>query len=341
MVGELGNGTTATWGGLSHPAALSSGVTMISGSQSAEHYDHTCAVVSGAALCWGGNNFGEIGDGTMIGRPSPTQVLGLTSGVLEIGVGWAHTCALLSTGAVQCWGANASGELGDGTTNPSPTPVPVSGLTTGVTAIAVGGNFSCALLGAEGAVRCWGDNTVGSLGDGTTTMRLVPTPVSGLTSGVTNVSAGNGHACATVGETTKCWGYNISGQTGPTSNLPSCYATNPCNTVPVMMPQLTSGVASSIAANDAACAILTTGGVACWGRNLYGKLGDGTTIDSPDPVQVADFTSGVTSIGIGYRSGCAVRDESIYCWGDGFYGNVLGGSISGSTLTPVLVQPWQ
>src|SRR5205823_1314656 len=147
--------------------------------------NHTCLLTSaGAVECWGWNQYGQLGDGTTTNRLTPVAVAGLASGVVAIAAARAQSCALSSAGGVECWGSNARGQLGDGTTPGRHAPVAVAGLASGVSAIAADRNHSCALSSA-GGVKCWGLNGYGELGDGTTTRRLTPVAVSGLASGVT------------------------------------------------------------------------------------------------------------------------------------------------------------
>ena len=117
----------------------------------------------GGVLCWDSfNNYGELGDGTTTPRFTPDYVSGLNSGVIAVGSGPFHTCALTNTGGLKCWGWNFYGQIGssanNGTDNPNPTPVDVTGLTSGVAAMAMGDNHTCALTVA-GGVKCWGDNS--------------------------------------------------------------------------------------------------------------------------------------------------------------------------------------
>jgi alpha-tubulin suppressor-like RCC1 family protein len=208
--GELGNGTTTNSATPVQVTGLTSGVQTISSG-----WSHSCAVTSvGAVQCWGDNDRFGLGDGTTTNSATPVQVVGLSSGVQAISTGWSHLCAVTSVGAVKCWGWNAIGQLGDGTTTDSATPVQVVGLTSGVQAISTGWSHSCALL-ADGSVKCWGGNSNGELGDGTTTNSATPVQVTGLTSGVQAISSGELHTCAAVADgAVKCWGYNGTGQLG-------------------------------------------------------------------------------------------------------------------------------
>ena len=261
--GQLGDGT----GRSSVPVAvsgLSGGVAAIGAGGA-----HACALTTaGAVRCWGGNEHGQLGDGTKSDRTTPVSVSGLSSGAIAIAVGGAHTCALTRSGAVKCWGDNAYGQLGDGSTTVRTQPVPVSGLTSGVTAITAGGQHTCALM-RGGAVRCWGGNRWGQLGDGTTRARTRPTALAELARGVVSIAAGRSHSCAvTRAGRTKCWGNNGSGQLGD--------ATRAERRLPTAASRLGRGVAAIAAGGGHTCALMGGGHVYCTGQNGEGQLGDGT-----------------------------------------------------------------
>jgi alpha-tubulin suppressor-like RCC1 family protein len=212
---------------------------------------------------------------------------------VSAGGGGDFSCALLQSGGVDCWGDNAFGQLGDGTTTGpdycagfacSSTPVAVSGLTN-ATAVSTGYSHSCALL-QSGGVDCWGINSSGELGDGTTTgpdcagsCSSTPVAVSGLTN-ATAVAVGNSHSCALLqGGGVDCWGDNQVGELGDgTSTGPENCGLDAagCSTTPVAVSGLTNATAISAASGNS-CALLQGGGVYCWGDNQIGQLGDGTS----------------------------------------------------------------
>jgi len=190
-------------------------------------HNHSCAVSRRhqgedfRAECWGANGVGQLGDGTTMGANFPQRVRRLVS-AFQIAAGSHHTCALTrSGGGVKCWGHNGFGQLGDGTNTPRLTPVWVKGLRSGVLAIAAGNGHSCALMDG-GAVKCWGDNSFGKLGDGTTSSRNVPGFVYRLRSGVVAIALGASHTCVKIeAGGVKCWGANWNGQLGDGTTLTS------------------------------------------------------------------------------------------------------------------------
>jgi alpha-tubulin suppressor-like RCC1 family protein len=233
--GQLGNGelnTKAPFGETTpvDVKGLTSGVSAIAAGQG-----HTCALTSsGGVKCWGYNEHGQLGDGLAttappFAKPAPVDVSGLTSGVSAITIGNGQTCALTSSpqgasgGGAKCWGTNGYGELGDGTITNRAAPVDVSGLTSGVSAIAAGYEHTCALM-SGGGVKCWGGGRWGNSTSPYNTYSKIPIDVSGLTSGVSAITAGHGYTCVLTSDGgVKCWGLNGFGQLGDgtTTDQPS------------------------------------------------------------------------------------------------------------------------
>lgn len=287
---------------------------------------HACALTTaGGVKCWG---FGEagLGDGTQLAHSFPVDVTGLDSGVAAIAAGQHYTCALMRTGGVKCWGRNLHGQLGDGTTTDRSVPVDVSGLASGVIALAASSNHTCALMN-DGGVRCWGANSFGQLGDGTLSESTVPVAVSGL-AGVSAIAAGIGHTCAlTSGGSVKCWGLNQLGQLGDGTTL--------SRPMPVDVAGLNAGVVAIAAGAFTTCAGTSGGGLKCWGDNTYGQVGDGTTAHRSAPTSVIGVSSLVTAIAMGDTHNCAVfTSGAVVCWGRNQYGQLGDGTVSGH-LTPV------
>jgi alpha-tubulin suppressor-like RCC1 family protein len=259
---------------------------------------------------------GQEGDYTVQVLDSSGAVL--ASATFSDSVADFSTCALTTGGGVKCWGNNAAGQLGDGTTTNKTTPVNVSGLTSGIVQVSVGARHACALT-TSGGVKCWGDNSAGRLGDGTTTNRTTPVDVSGLTSGVAWVSAGGEHTCAvTTGGGAKCWGENSAGRLGDGTAID--------RTTPVNVSSLTSGVAQISAGGFHTCALTTGGGVKCWGSRSISQLGIGdppfpagcttSPAQCTTPVDVTGLTSGVAQISAGDFHTCALTTGGgAKCWG--------------------------
>ena len=293
---------------------------------------HSCALTaSGGVKCWGGNTSGELGNGTLVSSTTPADVVGLSSGVTAISASSYTTCALMNTGGVKCWGYNAVGQLGDGTTTYRTTPVDVLGLGGTVKQIAAGALHTCALM-TTGGVKCWGENIQAQLGNGNRTVSLVPVGVVGLASGVASISAGGNHTCAvTTAHAAKCWGDNHFGELGD--------GTTTFRRFRVDVTGLTSGVATITAGTQYTCAVSTSRATSCWGNNANGQGGNGTTTDSSVPVGVVGLTSGITAVATSLRHTCALTTSgSAKCWGQNSSGE-LGNGTFASSLVPVDVNP--
>ena len=312
---------------------LTSGVVSISAGT-----NHTCAVTtSGGLKCWGNDADGQLGNitGNTV-KTTPEDVYGLTSGVVSVSAGWAHTCAVTTAGGVKCWGQDTVGQLGNDTTlSNMATPVDVQGLTSGVASVSAGAYHTCALL-TSGGLKCWGYDSSGQLGnDGVATNKPTPVDVQGLTSGVVSVSAGGSHTCAiTAGGGLKCWGLDTYGQLGNDIPIALKYT-------PVDVQGLTSGAARVSAGYTHTCAITTGGGLKCWGRDIYGQLGDDASLtDQPTPVDVSGLTSGVLSVSAGGHHTCALlASGGLKCWGLDTSGQLGDSTSLSNQATPVDVAP--
>lgn len=313
--GQLGNGSTTTSAVPVNTTGLTAGVAVLSVGQG-----HNCAVTTAGALkCWGANSYGQLGDGTTTARSTPIDVTGLGSGVASVATGNGHTCAQMTSGGVKCWGANANGQLGDGTTTSRLTPVDVSGLPSGISAIVAGYLSTCAIT-SSGTMKCWGYNAFGQLGDGTSTQRTTPVDVVGV-SGVAEIAAGWYHTCArrTDGALV-CWGANVSGQLGVGGR------TNV--STPPTTPTLSNGVQHVAAGgNGQTCVIAgSASGIFCWGNNASGQLGTGMFGAVISPAAVTGLSSGTTSFGLGTFHTCAVSGGAAKCWGYGPGGQLGDGT---------------
>src|SRR2546425_7459811 len=206
------------------------------------------------------------------------------------------------------------------------------------TAVAGGGFHACMRL-PDGTVQCWGRNNFGQLGngDGNLADSSVPVAVRGLTT-ATRVVTGDSHTCALLGDgTVQCWGVGDSGQRGDGTF-------NNISTVPVAVVGLGNAVAVA-ARGYHSCALLGDGTVRCWGRNVDGQLGDGTTAPlncspgscgSSTPVQVIGITSAAAVIAGGYHTCALLADGTAWCWGRSDDGQ-LGNGARASATTPVPV----
>lgn len=251
----------------------------------------------GTVKCTGQNKAGRLGNGSgsFVASPRP-PVTGITTSI-EVSAGSSHSCALLATGEVSCWGNGVLGQRGDGVTSYQSAPTIVTGIAD-ATALGSGEYMSCAVR-SGGTVWCWGTFS------GTT--HTTPVQIPGIVDAV-RLDGGQGFMCAMrSGGAMACWGNNTHGELGD--------GTTTSSATPVAVTGITGAVGLAAGFNHA-CALGATGAVSCWGRNSSGEVGDGTRDQRTTPVGVSGL-SGVASLSAGFGSTCAAGDDgSIWCWGD-------------------------
>jgi alpha-tubulin suppressor-like RCC1 family protein len=269
--------------------------------------DVVCRVLAdGRVACSGRNDRGQLGDGTRRAHRVPVAAAGISTAV-AVAVGTDHACALLRDGAVRCWGANDFGQVGDGTGSPEQMhasrlrPTTVKDVS-GARAIAVGDEFSCALV-AHGHVRCWGNDKTGAMGfkaeldvnDDNYHYRRSAGQVRGV-SGARRLYAGLAKVCAVlVRGRIVCWGADSAPGAGDEA--------------------LVDAARSVAVQADHACAVVAAGRVTCWGYNGSGQLGDRRSVRAQRPAPVRGVT-GATAVVTGDEFSCALVDAGrVVCWG--------------------------
>ncbi|MGE3546694.1 MAG: RCC1 repeat-containing protein [Kofleriaceae bacterium] len=312
--------------------------TFSEASSAAPGYLHSCAVRDRKAWCWGRNTGGQLGDGSTADRLLPTIVLASPSGqltnVVQVVTGFTHSCALVDnagTTSVYCWGRNDYAQLGAdpmGSAGVLQTrAIEVAGLT-GVTRIAAGTYFTCALRpesGGESTVLCWGYNGNGQLGNGTpSSYSATPVAVQSL-GNATQIATGYMHTCAvTADHQVFCWGRNMGGELGQPAGVV------PNSPIPIQIAGLTAmEVQAGLAVS---CARLMDDSVSCWGTNAYGELGDGSLASRATPEPVANGLKAV-ELAAKYSHGCArAADGTVSCWGFNANGQLGDGTTSGAPV---------
>jgi alpha-tubulin suppressor-like RCC1 family protein len=250
-----------------------------------------------------------------------------TSATGTFSAGAKDTCALVSSGGVDCWGENYFDEMGNESSEKKiTTPVSVPGVTTAIE-VAAGGSHVCALL-SGGSIECWGDNQGGELGVGYTSKSSTPVRVSGITNAIA-VTAGDADSCALLsGGTIDCWGENSFGELGN--------GTTQSSSTPVRVSGITNAIAVT-AGYASTCATLSSGKVDCWGYGEFGELGDGKTENSSIPVEVKGITKAVAVTAVGNFQACArLSTSTIDCWGYNEDGELGDGKTENSSI-PVAV----
>jgi len=331
---QVGDGTTTDRNtpqmvnGLTSPISVAAGGTQ------------SCAVQSdGLLLCWG-NQAGYTLNGSAnpnpIGAPSKIQnASGPLTGVQYVDLGGEsygkdNGCAVTTTGALWCWGANDLRQVGDGTTTHRTIAVQI--IASNVTAVSVGISHSCAVL-QSGVVQCWGANDKGQLGDGLAinSTSFSASPQAASLSDAVGISVNGSHSCALINDgTVKCWGSNSDGQLGSGSFGPGVASSTPTPVTGL------SGVVGIAVGLSHTCAVLSNGTVKCWGDNTS-KQGGRTGYESVTPVLVEGIAN-ATAVSAGTGHSCAlIGANDLKCWGQ-FGNGILGDGVStADTEVPVSI----
>ena len=300
-------------------------------------FEHSCVLkLHNSLSCWGNNEYGQLGDGSTVSSNTPVQVSGIDpEEVFQIIAGYRHTCAVMFDRSILCWGWNAHGQVGDGTTTTTPSPIEIFA-SEEVKDAATGAFHTCVIKFGK-SLYCWGNNAFGQIGDGSTTSRNTPVLIDQMSGSVQQISVGYTHTCAVLTDKRiKCWGQNNHGQVGLLCRQEFC-------SEPVYVPDLYDAVKVTTGVSHS-CALLTDATVRCWGLNSNGQLGDQSTASSSVPETVHEL-QGVHKLTSGNFHNCALlENDSVKCWGSNLVGQGGDGStksrnvpISASTLDTFFV----
>lgn len=331
--GQLGDGTNNDRSvpvdvlGVSGAVSISAGI------------NHACALLAnGGIRCWGGNSEGQLGDGTNSNRAASVRVTSLGGVAVAVSAGDRHTCAIMDTGRLKCWGYNSLYQLGAGDYSTHYSPITATAIVSPVIAVAAGEYHTCVIVDL-GGVRCWGYNTQGQLGTGSSsaTVSEVPLVPTGLSSGVTRIFARQSTTCAVLADgSERCWGYNTAGQLGNDGFSTTCNS-GACVPYPVPVSGLTEAVSRGSLGFSHGCA-LQREGVLCWGSDSGGQLGNRQNYAYAfNPFPVWGLASGATDVAAGAEHSCAIVRGGVVCWGYSQFGQIGSGQFVNSRFLPKAV----
>ncbi len=288
-------------------------------------FGYTCGITTdNRAFCWGS---GVLGDGALYSSSVPPVEVSGALRFRQIDAGRQHTCAVTTDNRAFCWGRNGTGQIGDGTRTDRLTPVRIGGGRL-FRRVEAGVNHTCGIGYADNKAYCWGWNSNGEIGDGTTTTRLAPTAVAGGRQ-FRFVTAGWFHTCGvTPTDTAFCWGSDGLGQIGDGPDVTARSSPAP--------------VAGGLrfrqldASTDHTCGVTTGNRAYCWGSGGFGQLGDGKQLNRFTPRAVAGGLA-FSRVSAGYEHSCGeTTGDRGYCWGSNGRGEVGDGTLT-RRLTPAAV----
>ncbi len=321
---QLGNGTSTSTGTPVDVTAVTSGAVKVA----AGGPSFTCALINdGSIKCWGQNNVGQLGIGSVSGSVSTPSLVSGISTATSIAAGYNnHACAIISGGTVKCWGSNTYGQLGNNSNVNSSSPVDVIGVSN-ATSLSLGYEHSCAVI-SDGSIKCWGRNNVGQLGDASNTDRWTAINVNGVSSGTTSLAAYN-TTCAVISGAVKCWGEGSYGQIGN--------GVNSDRNTSDFVTGLSAGWKEVTVGDLSACARNNNGSVKCWGRQTYGNIMNGviSLAVASAPTDALGAQSGVIGLSSNAYAHCLLLfDGQARCAGNLTNGQIGAGILKSYTNTP-------
>ncbi|HEY0906526.1 MAG TPA: hypothetical protein VGE17_04945, partial [Methylophilus sp.] len=292
--------------------------------------DYSCGIkTNGTLWCWGANDYGQHGNGTLVKSFTPVQESTGATHWKSVSVAAGYACAVTTDGKIYCWGSDSTGALGNGASGSQTSPMQEATGNTNWVSVSTGSQHACGLR-SDNTLWCWGADSFGQLGNGagTTTQQSavqVTSPASWL-----NVSAGYLHTCAVNTENKLyCWGYDSSGQLGNGATVGN-----------QLSPNQESSAATdwkSVSAGTGTCAVKTNGTLYCWGSDSSGQLGNGAAITANQISPSQEF-SGATdweSAMNVYTHSCGLKQNGdVWCWGANNNGQV-GDGTTNNAVSPV------
>jgi len=292
---------------------------------------HTCGTDnSGYLYCWGSDDHGQLGNTSSFNSKTTPNRVGDSTGWTVVSAGGAHTCGIRS-GKLYCWGSDSDGQLGNGSSSTADKGLPQQiGSLSDWNTVSAGNAQTCAIRGT-GYLYCWGDDTNGQLGNGSTAGdQAAPMRVAGTATTWKSVSAGAKHTCGILGGSLYCWGDDTYSQLGNGSTAGS-------QTGPMRVAGTATDWKSVSAGGSHSCAIRGTGYLYCWGDDSSGQLGNGSAGSATYPYRVSGTATSWSQVSAGGAHTCGILSSRLYCWGDNQYGQSVTSSEEVSFASPQVV----
>ena len=322
LYGQIGKGSTSS-ADVTIPEKIGASNTW---SLIALGYSHTCGINAGEFYCWGSDDTGQIGNGSASSaNVTIPEKIGTSNSWSQIAVGYSHTCGI-NAGELYCWGSDVTGQIGNGSASSADVTLPEKiGTSNSWLQIALGYSHTCGINAGE--LYCWGWDVTGQIGNGSASSADVTLPEKiGTSNSWSQIALGDFHTCGINAGELYCWGSDLHGQIGNGS----------ASSADVTLPEKigTSNSWSQIALGRTHTCGINEGELYCWGRDLYGQIGNGSAssadVTQPEKIGASNTWS---QIALGDFHTCGINSGELYCWGRDFYGQIGNGSTSSADVT--------